>query len=212
MLQLYSADISPFAARVRIAMYHKHLSFEDLGMPPAGLKSAEFLGVNPMGKIPVLILADGAAIVESETILDYLDDAYPERPLRPSSPIDRARVRTVIRVTDNYVTPPTVRLYPHLDPGSRVDAAVAAEIRHMREGLAHLEHFVADAPHAVGSHLTLADCCVFPSLFLCDIIARQLSVPDIFKDTPRLTGYFHKAQTQPELARVHREMSAALQA
>src|ERR1700693_5705502 len=102
MLQLFSADISPFAARVRIAIYYKHLPFEDLGMPRAGLKSAEFLAINPMGKIPVLILSGGRAIAESETILDYLDDAHPERPLRPASPVDRAQMRTVMRVTDNY--------------------------------------------------------------------------------------------------------------
>src|ERR1700730_8325424 len=68
MLELCSADISPFAARVRIAIYFKQLPFEDLGIPQAGLKSVEFLATNPMGKIPVLLLADGRAIVESRPV------------------------------------------------------------------------------------------------------------------------------------------------
>jgi NAD(P)-dependent dehydrogenase (short-subunit alcohol dehydrogenase family) len=68
MLQLYSADISPFAARVRIAIYFKQLPFEDLGLPRGSFKSAEFLAINPMGKIPGLLLADGRAIVESRPV------------------------------------------------------------------------------------------------------------------------------------------------
>jgi hypothetical protein len=60
--------------------------------------------------------------------------------------------------------------------------------------------------------LTLADCCLFPSLYLCEIIARQLNVPDIFRETRHLSGYFRKAQAQPELARVYQEITTAMQA
>src|SRR5665213_1282784 len=211
-MQLYSANLSPFAARVRIALYYKQLQFENLSVPADGLKSAEFLAINPMGKIPVLILDDGTAIVESETILEYLDDAYPERPLRPAKPSDRAQMRTIVRVTENYVTPPTARLFPHLDPVTRDAATVETEVLHMRAGLACLNHFVADAANALGDQLTLADCCLFPSLYLCEIIADQLSVPEVFRDAPRLVGYFRKARELPELDRIHEEITTALRA
>jgi glutathione S-transferase len=126
MLQLFSADISPFAARVRIAIYYEHLPFEDLGMPRAGLKSAEFLAITPMGKIPVPLLSDGRAIAESEIILDYLDDAHPERPLRPASPVDRAQMRTVIRDSaDNAVIPASRSRYPRRSHGHGGDSAHA---------------------------------------------------------------------------------------
>jgi glutathione S-transferase len=70
-MKLYTAGISPFAARVNIALDFKGLRAEAAPLPAAGLKCPEFLALNPMGKIPLLLLADGTAIPESETILDY---------------------------------------------------------------------------------------------------------------------------------------------
>ena len=80
--------ISPFAARVRAALYYKGLPFTLIAPPAAGLKCPEFLALNPMGKIPLLVLDDGSSLPESETILEYLEDAYPDRPLRPADPHD----------------------------------------------------------------------------------------------------------------------------
>jgi glutathione S-transferase len=48
-MQLYTSPPSPFAARVRAALYFKRLPFVNLGVPEQGLKSPEFLAINPMG-------------------------------------------------------------------------------------------------------------------------------------------------------------------
>ena len=127
-----------------------------------------------MGKIPLLVLDDGSALPESETILEYLEDAYPDRPLRPVEPTRRAFMRTAIRVTENYVTPPTVRLFPHLNPGTRNSAVVAEEIARLKTGLKYLAHYVGEGAYVIEGGLTLADCCVFPSLHLCSLVAAQL--------------------------------------
>lgn len=209
-VKLYSAQISPFAARVRAALYYKGLPFTLVAPPDGALKSAEFLALNPMGKIPLLVLDDGSALPESETILEYLEDAYPDRPLRPVEPMRRAVMRTAIRVTENYVTPPMVRLFPHLNPGTRNPAVVAEEIARLKTGLNYLAHYVGEGPYAVDDKLSLADCCVSPSLHLCSIVAAQLNVDDVFSETPRLARYFANARSDPFLKRVYDEIETAL--
>ena len=209
-MKIYSSAISPFAARVRAALYYKSLPFEDLGLPAEGLKSAAYLAINPMGRIPVMVLNDGTVIPESETIMEYLEDAFPQRPLMPAEATDRARVRTLTRVTDNYVTPPTTRLFAHLDPAQRDAQIVADELQRMRTGLAYLEHFIGAGPYAYGSQLTLADCCVFPSLYLCEIIAGQLGVESVLAPAAKLARYFEDARADAHLGRIHEEIATAL--
>jgi glutathione S-transferase len=209
-MKLYSAPISPFAARVRAALYYKALPVEVISPPAAGLKCPEFLELNPMGKIPLLVLDDGSSLPESETILEYLEDAYPERPLRPVAPARRAFMRTAIRVTENYVTPPTVRLFPHLNPAARDVAVVADEVARLRTGLKYLGHYVGEGPYVVDRTLSLADCCVLPTLHLCSIVAAQLATDDLFAATPQLARYFASARSDPILKRVYDEVESAL--
>src|SRR5580692_4447840 len=97
-MKLYSVGLSPFAARVRAAIYARDLDIEIVAPPATGTKSPEYLTLNPMGKIPVLVLDDGTTIPESDTIVEYLEDAFAQNPLRPAAPADAAKARLVARV------------------------------------------------------------------------------------------------------------------
>ena len=209
-MKLYSAPISPFAARVRIALRYKGLECELVPPPSTGLKGPEYLALNPIGKLPLLVLDDGSTLPESETILEYLEDAFPDRPLRPVEPSGRARMRTFMRLTENYVTPSMVRLFPQLDPASRRADVVAQEVSLLRTGLGWLEHYVSDDRCLVGGQLSLADCCVFPSLHLWRILAAQLGITNVFGDTARLARYFDGATADPWLRGAYDEIEAAL--
>ena len=77
---LYAVRLSPFAARVRLALRLKGLAY-DILLPPGGsTRSPEYLAINPIGKLPVLVTDEGLVIPESETIIDYLDERYPAPP------------------------------------------------------------------------------------------------------------------------------------
>jgi len=106
-LALYQLSGSPFTWRVDLALRHKGLDFEPraVDLPGGEHRSAEFLALNPRGKVPVL--ADGDAVLyESVAILEYLDDRYPQsRPLYPTDAVQRARVRRLICEVDNYWWP-----------------------------------------------------------------------------------------------------------
>ena len=61
-----------------------------------------YLKLNPNGVVPTLV-HDGHPITESSVILYYLEDAFPEKPLMPASPLDRAGVRMLNKLIDEYV-------------------------------------------------------------------------------------------------------------
>lgn len=64
----------------------------------------EFVAINPNGQVPVLV-HDERVITESTVINEYLDDVWPEIPLRPSDPWRRAVMRTWSKFVDEYFCP-----------------------------------------------------------------------------------------------------------
>jgi glutathione S-transferase len=96
-MKLWSGVLSPFSAKVRIALAEKQLAYETLPMPWSrktlwGPKPPEFLAVSPRGQVPVLI--DGDTVVYDSTVIcEYLEDRYPRPPLFPDGAAERARCR-----------------------------------------------------------------------------------------------------------------------
>lgn len=101
MLVLYHHNISVCAQKVRIALAEKKLAHEERGV---SLMKGEqltpgYLKINPKGVVPALV-HDGQPVIESTVIMEYLEDAFPEAPLRPSSPFARAKMRVWAQVPD----------------------------------------------------------------------------------------------------------------
>ena len=211
-MKLYELTLSPFAARVRLALRLKGVACEM--EPPQGgsTRSPEHLALNPIGKIPVLVTDEGLAIAESETIIDYLEDTFPAPSLTPQGPALRAQMRNAIRTFELYAYPALTRLFGQLNPATRDAAVVAAEVAQCRAGLALTEKFVDDATFAVGGAPSKADCMLLPSLLLCDVIAGMLGIEDMLSGCPQLASYRAKARQHPEMGAVWDETSAALQA
>jgi len=83
---------SPFVRRVAIALHHYGYPFERRVLSVFKNFDA-MLAINPMGKVPSLILDDGEVLFDSRAIIDYLDDtAPPERTLAPTKQPERRRV------------------------------------------------------------------------------------------------------------------------
>jgi glutathione S-transferase len=104
VITLYSAERCPYAARARIVLAEKGVEVEvveiDLDNRPEWL-----YGKNVTGRVPVLE-EDGRPLPESVVIMEFLEDRYPEPPLLPPDPADRALVRLLIfrdkELTDPY--------------------------------------------------------------------------------------------------------------
>ncbi len=206
-MKLYSEDSSPFSAPVRAAIYAKGLNI-DIEPPPGGLLSAKFHAINSVGTIPCLILEDGTPLPESAAIMEYLEDKFPDPPMRPAEPEAKARVRLLQRIGELQIMTPLVELSRRVDPASR-DASAAVWLTRLVRGLSSLQIYVGGEPFASGSQLTLADCGLAPALFMLPKIAAAYGKPALLEAYPPIGRYVARCSRHPAIRRVLNEMAPA---
>jgi len=194
-MKLYAVARSPFGVRVQAAAILKGVPLELLPPPAEGLKSPAYLGVNPMGRLPTLVLDDGRALPESEVIVEYLEQVFPEPPLLPAAPWDRARTRLIGRVAELYVMAPLFGLFRHL--AAPKDPAADALFVEVERGLTHVEAVLDDQGFAWGDAPTLADCALAPFLFWVQEVHRIFGRPSPIALLPKLASYEASLQTHP---------------
>ncbi|MGK0499553.1 MAG: glutathione S-transferase [Oceanicoccus sp.] len=111
-LVLHQYQVSPFAAKVRRAMYFKALDFDvvNYGLSGAG----KIKKLNPTGKAPVLE-HQGKFIPDSTTIIDYLETLNPANPLMPADPLLKAQAHIIEDWADEslYFYDLTMRSWPN---------------------------------------------------------------------------------------------------
>jgi glutathione S-transferase len=102
MITLYHGLASTCSKKVRMCLYEKGIRFESrlLNLQKFEQHRPDYLVLNPNGVVPTLV-HDGRPIVESSIIVEYLDDAFPTRPLRPVEPYWRAQVRLWLKFSDD---------------------------------------------------------------------------------------------------------------
>ena len=200
-MKLYQAVTSPFAVRVRIALYAKGVEAEFVS-PPDGMGSEAFRKITPLGKVPTLVCDDGAVIAESAVINEYLEETCPDPALLPAAPKARARVRMVVQMTDAYVFARYLPLFATAKAEGREAPAVADGIEGVKEGLGAVEQVVDDAAYAVGDDLSLGDCGLAPALFyITEYAAEYFAAGDLLGHCPKLKNYWTRIQANPHVAR-----------
>ncbi len=207
-MRLYSENYSPFSAPVRIAIYAKALDIEIVA-PPGGLRSAQYHMINPLGTIPCLMLDDDTRLPESSAIMEYLEEKFPEPPLLPARPEDRAQVRLLQRVGELHITTQTVELAQLPDAINR-DETAANRLTRIVRGLAALQNILSGDDFAVGASLTLADCQLAPALFGVPRVAGAFMNRDLIGAYPKVARYIETSRRHKAVSRVLDEMSAAL--
>ena len=105
MLELYSAPQSTCSQKVRLTLAEKHLDFVEHKMKlfRNDQLKPEYLKLNPNGVVPTLV-DDGAPIINSSVIMEYLDEVYPEITLSPAEPKQRAQMRAWLRFFEEVPT------------------------------------------------------------------------------------------------------------
>ncbi len=110
MLELYHNINSVCAQKVRIALFEKDQQIKEHLLTLQGDQNdPAYMKLNPNGVVPTLV-HDGNVIIESSLILYYIDEALPDPPLMPKTPLARAS-RPPLQQADRRV--PAQRLYDH---------------------------------------------------------------------------------------------------
>jgi stringent starvation protein A len=147
VLTLYDADRCPYCARVRIVLAEKGVPYDtvvvDLEDRPAWIYEK-----NPLGKVPVLEEAD-FVLPESAVIMEYLEERFPEPPLWPVDPAERAVGRLLVERFDELSRPYYALRRGEEEARERLDAELAglASLLASRSFLTGREFGLADAAY-----------------------------------------------------------------
>lgn len=221
-MKLYSGPLSLFGRKVEIALAEKGLAFERVVVPFNQMvgyspKHPEVLAANPKGQVPVLI--DGElTIYDSTLILDYLDEAYPQPPLYPATPVERARCRQHELFADEVLFGALRQLF-HRN-GERLPRAELEQLEgEARAAEALLARYFTDIEMALGpkSYLCGAFSVADIGMFLMMHYVRRLDGPS-FAALPALAAWYERVAVRPvfatqlaEIADWDRKLSLPLQ-
>ncbi len=92
-MKLIGATASPYVRKVRVVMAEKQLEFAFV-TTNVWAADTEISSVNPLGKVPCLVLEDGTAMYDSRVIVEYLDSLSPHGSMLPDAARARAEVKT----------------------------------------------------------------------------------------------------------------------
>jgi glutathione S-transferase len=209
MMKLCGFPISNYYNKVRIAMLEKGVPFE---VDPACKPSQEdsFLARSPMGKVPFLELDGGAQLTESQVICEYLEDAWPQKPLYPRDPIERAKVRELITIMELHMELVVRRLYGQVFFGKPVDEALKEAVqKDLLKGIRAFRMRAKFDPYVAGAELTLADCAAFVHLTLVSLATKLAYGQDMLESMPQVKPYLKMIGERPAFRQVNEERKAA---
>ena len=208
-MKLYQFPYSHYSAKVKIVLLEKGLPFEAPELSSDYPHSPEFLALNPLGKVP--FLQDGDfGIGESEVIVEYLEDRYPQPALLPSTPKERARSRWLSRFHDLYLGPQLSTLYFALSDGRAGKLEFAVEVDRLHELVALLESQIKPAPYFLGSQFTLADASFVLSYWYIGLLSKAHGKPVPEAAMPRLVAWFAAVKLHGSVASVLKAAEVAL--
>jgi glutathione S-transferase len=209
---LWSGLLSPFSAKVRIACSEKNISYERRDVPWSrktlwGPKPEEFLAVAPRAQVPVLITDDGRAIADSTVIVEYLEETYPDPPLLPHDPVERALCRLLEDDADRAISDPITVLVREVflkpDGVGRHEAAVAEATERLHAFFARLESQLVDGDFLFG-HFSVAEAPSFITVGYAGIMG--VPVPD---GMPRVASWYQRTLNRPSVGNEFTAMLAA---
>jgi len=182
MIEVHGKRDCPFAWRVRITAREKGLPFEWI-VCDAPKPDARAAARNPDCKSPRL-WEDGFTLIESLVIVQYLDEAHPDRPLQALSARERAQMRLRLEQLR--------KLENHLTPERPADDKVR---RRVSEGHEALDRFLADGRVWLGGGAPdLSDVASWP--FLRQLEDAGLRIPDRLD---RAAAYWRRASERESL-------------
>jgi glutathione S-transferase len=204
-MKLYDNALSPYALKVRMALYEKGLPF-DLHEIHTHEQREELLRVNPRGEVPALEDA-GCVITDSPIICMHLERTYPTIALYPSEPAALNDCLQIQRFSDTQLDAATTTLLaielfrPQLH---EIFPKLRSELTQLLDGLdAHLETLLAGREFLAGS-FSIADIAVLPHLVLARSARRSVDQ----KAFPRLASWFVRMRTRESVKRALQDMAA----
>ena len=203
-MELYTYYRSTSSYRVRIALALKGLDYRALSVNLVAADGGEhrqsaYLALNPQGRVPTLRSDEGALLIQSPAIIEYLEERYPQVPLLSTDLILRAHERGVAALIGCDMHPlHNVSVLNRLRQLGHDEAQVQEWIEHwISHGLAAVEQRLGDAGYCFGPEPGLADVYLIPQLYA----AQRFNVA--LEAYPRILRVAALAAAHPAFIKAH---------
>jgi glutathione S-transferase len=198
---VYGVPGSPFMRAVQMGLEEKRAVYRIQAMGPGESKSAAYLKKYPFGRVPAFEHGD-FSLYETQAILRYLDDLFPEPPFEPADPRAAARMNQIIGINDWYFFPKAAAVIvfqrivgPALLGTLTDEAAITAAMPMARTCIAELDRLLGGQPFLAGDHLTIADLMLAPQL---DFLAETPEGDSLLQET-RLRSWLDRMNERPSM-------------
>jgi len=205
--RLFDYFRSSAAFRVRIALNLKGIAYdhESIDLRQGTQRSEDYKRLNPQGLVPALLM-DGHTFTQSLAIIDYLDHKYPEQPLLPLAPAERAHVLEFAYIVAMDIHPiNNLRVLNYLTNELHIVEDRKLQWYHhwIREGFETYEARLQNTSRlkhvSYGDSITLADICLIPQVYNALRFDMNMSeftgVMDVYEACMKLPAF---RNAQPE--------------
>ena len=157
-MKLLGTPGSPYVRKVRLVLEEKRLPYEYV-LAPAPQRDVMVVPLNPLGKIPVLVRDDGAALYDSPVIVEYLDGLAAEPRLIPEAFDERIEVKRWEALGDGIAEATVLVSHDYRKPEAKRESADWYEKQRLkiRRGLATIANDLGENSFCHGASFTLAD-------------------------------------------------------
>ena len=198
MLTLCGFAASNYYNKVKFALLEKNVPFEE-ELAWVGQTDP---ACSPLGKVPYLKTEDGP-LCESQVMMEYIEDRYPQNPLRPADPYAAAKVRELVTFLELHLELVARNLYPEAFFGGKVsDSAKEKTLAQLEKNAAAFGRLARFDPYVAGATLTLADCAAVVHLPLISGASKIIYGRDVLADLP-VRDYLKRMGERPTLQKVN---------
>ena len=207
MLKLCGFAASNYYNKVKFALLEKGVPFEE---ELAWVGQTDPV-CSPLGKVPYIKTPQGG-LCESGVIMEYIEQAYPEKPLLPAEPFAAAKVRELVTFLELHLELVARNLYPVAFFGGQISDSAKEKIgEQLRKNVAAFAQLARFSPYVAGDTLSLADCAAVVHLPLVSGATKLVYGRDFLADLP-VRDYLRRMGERPTLAQVNTDRKANTEA
>ncbi|GJJ02689.1 glutathione S-transferase [Duganella rhizosphaerae] len=195
-MKLIGSLASPYVRKVRVVLAEKKLDYqfelENVWAPDTTIDK-----LNPLGKVPSLVMEDGNVMIDSRVMVEYLDTLTPVCKLLPPNGRDRADVKCWEALADGMLDAAIiVRLErTQRPPELQSEDWMARQMRKVQLGLASLSEKLGESAYCAGIHYSLADVAVGCTLGWLSFRFPEISWRDDYPNLARLYDKLSERQS-----------------
>ena len=211
MITLCGFGVSNYYNKLKLIMLEKEIPFRERLVYPWERDS--FRQCSPLGKIPFVETEHGG-LSESQVILEYLEERYPQKPMYPTQVFARAKCRELIQYLELNLEWVARRLYKQSFFGGAVSEETKREANDgLAVGLEAVARLSLFSPYILGTSFTAADCVAYVHFIMIEQTTLKIYGENMLERfLPNVATYMQLMDSRPHVRAMMTDRVAAMAA